>query len=187
MIAKRIVSGMVGLGFLLIGGTAWAIDPPHSGPKNPQTCMACHVAHSAAGVSLTTVNGNANLCISCHTSGGTASNKPFSSTMQAVPGVSGSSHRWDGAMPAVSSPSNTYGLRPASSVTTTVIRNKLTNKFSGVAVCSVCHNPHSSASAAWDVFSGSLYRPQGRRFRCGKRFRHHRRRSSTPPNRPSGP
>lgn len=154
MIAKRIISGMVGLCFLLFVGTAWATDPPHSGPKNPRACMACHVAHAAAGVSLTTVSGNANLCISCHTSGGTASNKPFSSTMQAVPGVSGSSHRWDGAMPAVSSPSNTYGLRPASSLTTTTIRNALTIKFSGITVCSVCHNPHTSASAAWDVFSG---------------------------------
>ena len=153
MVTKQFLCGMLGLGMILCLETAWAVDPPHSGPKNPQICTACHVAHAAAGVALTTVNGNANLCISCHTTGGTASKKPFSVTMQAVPGISGSSHRWDGGMPAVSSPSNTYGLRAVSNVTTTIIRNALTT-FGGISVCSVCHNPHSQVSAAWDVFAG---------------------------------
>jgi len=154
MATKRALRGAIGISLLLLcREAAWATDPPHSEPKNPQVCTACHVAHSSAGVALTTVSGNANLCMSCHTTGGTASNKPFSGTMQAVPGASGSSHRWDGGMPAVSSPSNTYGLRAASNVTTTLIRNAL-NQFGGISVCSVCHNPHSQASAAWDIFAG---------------------------------
>ena len=154
MVIKHILCVMIGLGFMLIPEPVWAVDPPHSGPKTPQDfCRACHVVHGAPGASLTSVAGNANLCISCHTIGGTASNKPFSGTMQAVPGVSGSSHRWDGGMPAVSSPSNTYGLRAVSNVTSTIIRNALT-LFGGISVCSVCHNPHSQASAAWDIFAG---------------------------------
>lgn len=153
MVIRRLLQGIAGFGLLLVTGTAGAVDPPHSGPKNPQICGTCHVAHNAAGAALGTVNGNANLCISCHTSGGTASNKPFSTAMQAVPGTSGSSHRWDGGMPLTSSPSNTYGLVPASSVSNTVVRNALA-MFGGVAVCSVCHNPHSQASAAWDLFAG---------------------------------
>src|SRR5512139_3767666 len=111
MVIKQVLLGIIGLALMFFREPAWAVDPPHSGPKTPQDfCRACHVVHSSAGGSLTTVSGNANLCISCHTTGGTASNKPFSGMMQAVPGVSGSSHRWDGGMPAVSSPGNTFGL-----------------------------------------------------------------------------
>ncbi len=49
--------------------------------------------------------------MSCHTPGGQATAEPFNDAMQAVPGVEGTSHRWDGVMPDVSDPMNRYGLR----------------------------------------------------------------------------
>ncbi|MBI5386648.1 MAG: hypothetical protein HZA90_18410 [Verrucomicrobia bacterium] len=85
------------LGFPLAG---LALDPPHSGS---QQCASCHIAHNAPGGTLTTVAGNANLCISCHSPGGRASGFPFASSDQALPApglppgvaASGTSHRWD--------------------------------------------------------------------------------------------
>jgi predicted CXXCH cytochrome family protein len=134
-------------------GRSGALDVPHNGPRNPQSCQACHVSHSAAGAQITSVSGNANLCMSCHTSGGAASNKPLSESMEAIPGVSGSSHRWDGAMPLVSAPGNSFGLRSSADLSTAIFKSYL-NAFGGVTVCSVCHDPHSESKAAWDPSSG---------------------------------
>jgi predicted CXXCH cytochrome family protein len=79
---------------------AFAIDPPH---VTANLCSSCHIPHLALGGDLTSVAGNANLCISCHQSGGTASTKPFADIDQALPwpgspagvSASGTSHRWD--------------------------------------------------------------------------------------------
>lgn len=81
-----------------------ATDPPHHFPaaiKGP--CTECHKLHSAPGGTITAVAGNANLCQSCHVTGGQASAKPFATNDQALPPVglpigaspSGTSHRWD--------------------------------------------------------------------------------------------
>ena len=76
--------------------SALASDPPHV------VCSACHMTHEAPGATLTAVAGNANLCISCHMPGGSASARPFSPNDQAYPApglagrnASGTSHRWD--------------------------------------------------------------------------------------------
>ena len=59
------------------------------------------MAHHSVGTTLTTRDGNGNLCMSCHTSGGSASGKAFASVDQALtwPGAgtnaAGTSHRWD--------------------------------------------------------------------------------------------
>ena len=59
------------------------------------------MAHHAAGPTLTTNAVIANLCMSCHTSGGSASGRAFASVDQALtwPGAgtnaAGTSHRWD--------------------------------------------------------------------------------------------
>jgi predicted CXXCH cytochrome family protein len=82
------------------GGSALAIDPPH---LTTSVCGSCHFPHVAAGADLTTVAGNANLCMSCHSPGGSASVTAFVAADQALPwpglvsGTSpaGSSHRWD--------------------------------------------------------------------------------------------
>jgi predicted CXXCH cytochrome family protein len=71
--------------------TAWPLDPPHN-TVNAISCSNCHISHHAPGMAITTAQGNANLCMTCH---GPASGKPFADTDQAYPGQSGNSHRWD--------------------------------------------------------------------------------------------
>ena len=84
------------LGGLLaaIAITAWALDPPHD-ISNNINCINCHTPHGAAGGSITREAGNPNLCMTCHNPGGIAAPRPFADVDQALPGVGGSSHRWD--------------------------------------------------------------------------------------------
>lgn len=85
---------------LLASAPMLASDPPHNGVIE---CKTCHTLHGAPGAVLTAVAGNANLCMSCHLPGGTASGKPFVTGDQALPGqglpagtnATGISHRWD--------------------------------------------------------------------------------------------
>ena len=87
---------------LFLGSALTASDPPHDGSRSIQ-CLSCHKAHGAVGGALTNVAGNANLCLSCHVSGGSAAAKALLAVNQALPGgglpagtsASGTSHRWD--------------------------------------------------------------------------------------------
>lgn len=135
---------------LYIKSQSIAADPPHSSAQAIY-CNSCHSVHNASGTSLTSEASNANLCLSCHTSGGVANNKRLNTAMQAIPKVSGTSHRWDAAMPLIDSPNNQYGLRWATSLTT-LIKPKL-NTFGSIIPCSVCHNQHSQANTPWDAFA----------------------------------
>jgi predicted CXXCH cytochrome family protein len=82
---------------------------------------------------LTTVNGNANLCMSCHNPTGTASTMPFTNLMKAVPGTSGTSHNWnantDQALYQTNAPTNP---------------GMVSRVYSGQIVCSTCHDQHTS-------------------------------------------
>ncbi len=71
-----------------------ALDPPHDTSRSID-CTNCHITHHAPGGAITSMGGNPNLCISCHTAGGMAATKAFADADQAIPGTSGSSHRWD--------------------------------------------------------------------------------------------
>ncbi|HSN55304.1 MAG TPA: cytochrome c3 family protein [Candidatus Sulfomarinibacteraceae bacterium] len=87
---------------LLIAPAAAALDPPHDASEAVD-CSSCHTTHTSPGGSLTTVGGNANLCLSCHVVGGTAAAFAFVDADQALPGPGlppgtpprGTSHRWD--------------------------------------------------------------------------------------------
>ncbi len=74
---------------------AFALDPPHEYDANGINCSNCHIPHHAPGGTITRVAGNPNLCMSCHTAGGLAANRPFSDNDMAFPGLSGTSHRFD--------------------------------------------------------------------------------------------
>ncbi len=78
------------------GGAArvWALDPPHN-EVNSINCNNCHMPHHAPGATITKAQGNPNLCMTCHTPGGLASNRPFADADQAYPGQIGTSHRFD--------------------------------------------------------------------------------------------
>lgn len=91
------------LAFALLSSVAVlrASDPPHAGGAGNIQCLSCHKVHGAPGVTLTTVAGNVNLCLSCHMSGGLATNKALNTADQVVPTglvgatAGGTSHRWD--------------------------------------------------------------------------------------------
>ena len=84
-----------------VSPAVFAIDPPHD--SDTPFCGDCHAVHHSEGVTLTSVEGNANLCQSCHVPGGSASQHPFVNSDQALswPGLptgvsaQGTSHRWD--------------------------------------------------------------------------------------------
>ncbi len=106
------------------------VDAPHW--DNGIACCSCHVPHQSADVQLTNVEGNANLCMSCHNPAGLASNKPFTNSDRADPGVSGTSHAWE-----VQAANSTHGAEPPSNPE--MARRIYSNKI----VCSSCHNQHS--------------------------------------------
>jgi len=74
-----------------------ALDPPHASIRSID-CASCHITHNAPGGAITTIAGNANLCLSCHTPGGQASAKSLAPADQALPGP---------GLPAGQSPSDT--------------------------------------------------------------------------------
>ncbi len=79
---------------LLLAGDALALDPPHDMTRGIH-CLSCHMPHQAPGGAVTAVAGNPNLCMSCHNPAGPAAARPFATSDQALPGTSGTSHRWD--------------------------------------------------------------------------------------------
>ena len=74
---------------------AYALDPPHDIPTSNIDCVSCHVPHGAPGGTITKVEGNPNLCMACHNPVGDASARSFVDSDQALPGLAGTSHRWD--------------------------------------------------------------------------------------------
>lgn len=115
---------------------ALAGDAPHDFSASPAIdCNTCHVPHRAAGGTLTTQSGNANLCQSCHVSQ-TGFGFPWTDADQAVPGASGHSHRWDAA-----------AVNAAFGATTPTSTEMAKRIFSGNLSCSACHDQHKGASA----------------------------------------
>ncbi len=172
---KRVYTALIAIaGIIMMIGVAIAIDPPHD-TTTSTNCNSCHSLHNALGASLTKEAENYNLCLGCHSSSGSASGKPFQSSDQAISGTSGTSHRWDSAMPLTDNPNNPYGLRSVNSLTNTALKSRLaiygtcsnpsyTNKttceqnggtWTAKVVCSVCHNQHSQSAATWDPNSPS--------------------------------
>ncbi len=94
-------------------------------------CNSCHINHTSPGGQLTAVNGNANLCMSCHNPSGTASGKPFENAMKAIPGIIGNSHSWD--VTAINSALETN--TPSNSEMALRLPG-------GKIICSTCHNQH---------------------------------------------
>jgi predicted CXXCH cytochrome family protein len=104
-----------------------AFPTPHG-----TVCDQCHITHTAAGGQLTSIAGNANLCISCHNPVGSASLKPFANSDKAIPGTSGTSHAWDKNAVNATYQTNT----PTDAA-------MLARINSGQIICSTCHNQHS--------------------------------------------
>ncbi len=151
---------LAGMALLIaMGGTALATDAPHT-----NSCTNCHGLHASLGQDLTAYGAISEVCISCHNnSGGLASTKPFSAAMQAAPGISNTSHRWDASMDCVATPSkcgptSRYGLRkPAANINNPQpdeIQNYEMNfeliDTGFIVTCSVCHDAHLQHNSSWD-------------------------------------
>lgn len=157
-----VIAGLTGLCFFVFPGIAMAGSEPHGGTGYENvTCNSCHMIHNALGNSLTNRDTNANLCVSCHSTNNLAENWPFSSTGdQAVPGTSGTSHRWDRDMTAGVAPlslasgnaNNPYGLRTPGELQSSTLKLYM-QVFANVVTCSVCHAQHSQSNAPYDPYS----------------------------------
>lgn len=146
MMRKTVFLGLAIL--LLTSASAYALDPPHGLAAIPVIeCDSCHIGHTAPGAALTTTAGNANLCLSCHVSGGQASAIPLLSSEQAVPGTSGVHHRWDAVTPV-----------PASDEMADRLENGTT------IMCSTCHNQHSQDNTPFDPDASPTAGDAGRHF-----------------------
>ena len=139
----------IGLAVLLLAGAnAFALDPPHNELSVPPIeCDSCHIGHGAPGAALTTTVGNANLCFSCHVSGGQASEFPQLSSEQAVPGASGVHHRWDAVTAVPSAP-------------------EMANRLEGgtTIMCSTCHDQHLQTKTPFDPDASQTAGDAGRHF-----------------------
>lgn len=127
MSKMRMVVILTVLCLLIYVGAASAADAPHYGSL--LGCTSCHTTHNAAGPDLTNVAGNANLCMSCHFTGGMARKKPFSTSMQPA-GVLKTSHSWSGSMPnSVNNQNgnNPYGLRTDDQISNAALKAQLAN------------------------------------------------------------
>lgn len=160
MTKSRVLFGMTLLSCFFTVAVCGAVDPPHNSedPNKLVDCDSCHFVHASLGPALTK-DANANLCISCHVPGGLAQNKPLGSSMMARVGLSGTSHRWDAAMPGSDNPANSYGLRSVASLANPDLKKQLErfcNKnaegvcTSYITVCSACHNQHFQTKSPWD-------------------------------------
>ncbi len=97
-------------------------QPPHSSAFSIE-CLTCHVPHGAAGTVTLFRNYDTvpTLCMSCHMPGDQASALPFSEANQALPGQSGTTHRFDsgpsGHVQAADSNTSTGTVRSGGSFT----------------------------------------------------------------------
>jgi predicted CXXCH cytochrome family protein len=119
-------------------GSPQAIDAPHDGSFSSGSCDSCHKLHASTGGTLTGYNSNNDACITCHDTSKTlgAANQlglPWSVTNdQAIPGVSGNHHNWQGAATAPQ-----FGAVPPSNP------DMLSRLVSGTIQCATCHDPHA--------------------------------------------
>lgn len=135
---------------LVTARPALAADAPHDPTNLPNVCGDCHTTHAAPGLALTNVAGNANLCVSCHALQGVL----WSASDQAVPGVGGSSHRWD-------APAD----KPSAGATVPVTIEMQQRLADGThLMCSTCHDQHSQTAAPANPSAPSVAGAAGRHF-----------------------
>jgi predicted CXXCH cytochrome family protein len=142
-------TGLISLAILLLSSASvYALDPPHNETAIPLIeCDSCHIGHTAPGTGLTTTAGNANLCQSCHVSGGQASALPLLSSEQAVPGTSGVHHRWDAVTPVPTAEAMADRLENGTTI-----------------MCSTCHDQHLQLYTPFDPAASPTPGDAGRHF-----------------------
>ena len=115
-------------------------DPPHM--LDDVDCSRCHNANGQPGGHVGLVEGQINLCISCHTGGGQALTTPFWSACAADPYATnpaaddgrGSSHAW--GVPALNAEADSVGPAPGGELEL--------HLDGGNIKCSTCHEQHNN-------------------------------------------
>jgi predicted CXXCH cytochrome family protein len=131
------VAAAAAIGWLVLAASTVRADPPHwESSSIVIDCSTCHVTHAAPGGALTTSSGNVNLCQSCHSPSGLASDLPMNDADKAVPGVSGISHGYD--VPTVNADLSTQDPEHLQ------MQRRV---MDGNLVCSTCHDQHWSRAA----------------------------------------
>jgi hypothetical protein len=124
---------------LVVPALAAALDAPHDKSYLPNNCQECHQLHNALGDSLTSQVTITDACMSCHSTHGGANHRlgfPWTSTDQAVAGVSGVHHRWDAA-----------AINAGVGATTPSDPEMSSRLVGGRLECTVCHNQHAANKA----------------------------------------
>ncbi len=112
-----------------------SVEDPSVQKHSMITCASCHTFHNSTGSTLTNAAANADLCLSCHTTGKIGEGMPFLDTDKAIPGINGNSHSW-GVFAA-----NTGFETNIPSNSEMSVRLTTDDRI----VCSTCHNQHNSA------------------------------------------
>ncbi|HEY3448491.1 MAG TPA: cytochrome c3 family protein [Myxococcales bacterium] len=128
----------LGVGFVASPRPARATDAPHDFARLTNGCDDCHISHRAVGMGLTTKEGNANLCLSCHATM-SVGHYDWKTGDQAVPGAGGVHHRWDA--PADSA------AHGAAAPTDMALYPHLESTTPKSIVCSTCHDQHMATKS----------------------------------------
>ena len=118
-----------------------AVDAPHDASFTNGSCEACHKTHNSLGGTLMIQADNNTACTVCHNDPATTINQgrlglPWIPEDQALPGRSGSQHRWDALAEAPA-----YGAQnPTDSGMLKRIKD-------GRLQCAACHDPHADKVA----------------------------------------
>jgi predicted CXXCH cytochrome family protein len=143
---------LLGAAVLLVAGKALlATDPPHDpgNPNFPNACGQCHTTHQSPGLSLTTQVGNANLCRSCHATATARGFRNWQTSDQAIPGIAGTSHRWDAD-----------AVNAAYGASTPANAQMAVRLESGKVMCSTCHDEHSAANPGGTTTASAVTKVQ---------------------------
>jgi predicted CXXCH cytochrome family protein len=141
----RLVTSLAFAAALATPLCASGAEAPHDASKG-YSCANCHIAHSAQGAALTKSSVNSALCDSCHAAG-LAFGFPFTSSQQAVPDTSGTSHSWS----ALASNLGATPPDPSSANTVTAALGRHLDA-GGKLKCSTCHDAHQA-----DPYGGTVH------------------------------
>lgn len=157
---EKFICLLILAGFIIF--PAGEVYPYAGSHKGILTCSDCHTAYPT---SISDPQGNANLCLSCHTGGAMASNLALYSVDQATiteSGVYNKSHRWDALVYQANISTNpaevltrtvTYysgGESHEANLTDYIFKNKYSKAFKDTdkawrISCSSCHNSKTAS------------------------------------------
>lgn len=127
----RLIGYLAACGFALAPAVGGATDWQHESPNRNENCNYCHSLFVGVPSNFN------NACLGCHNQPAHKFGSPWTASDEAVPGVTGMSHNWSGAVESPGAGATAKWLPDSA-------RAMLVN---GNLQCTVCHNPHVSETA----------------------------------------